>query len=186
MFRWRQQRIHREFGQEHWQPGTRRAWSANEEITSSHPIPVTGQSLARKRGDKMVLGSMMSDNLCSSFSTPGCSYITFQERQKLQIFCPLWKGCLNVTLELMCSTEIIRTYFTLCPPFLASAAPALCLSDFFWQIVSPEPRPVSWEESALAHCLEDEELPGGVRGNLWEEREIIPFHFVPAVIPGTG
>ena len=102
MFRWRQQRIHREFGQEHWQPGTRRAWSANEEITSSHPIPVTGQSLARKRGDKMVLGSMMSDNLCSSFSTPGCSYITFQERQKLQIFCPLWKGCLNVTLEFMC------------------------------------------------------------------------------------
>lgn len=38
------------------------------------------------------------------------------------------------------------TYFTVCPPFLASAAPALCLSDFFWQIVSPEPRPVSWEQ----------------------------------------
>ena len=173
MFRWRQQRIHESLDSRALTAGHQ--WAPGVQMRKLPP-PTPFQSLAGKIGHKMVPDSILlfhpEDH--TEFSKKH-KVIRVSYSLKRLYECDFW-----IYLIFNKDHQDLHTFQV---PFFWLVQP--CLSDFFWQIVSLEPRPVSWEESggALAHCLEDEELPGAGQ---FVRREIIPFHFVPLVIPGQA
>ena len=98
MFRWRQQRIHESLDRStdsghQWAPGVQM-----RKLPPPTPFPVTGQSLAGKRGCKMVPDSMTISR--HSFVPPGRSQGIFQETLSYAYYvCILWKGCSKMTFE---------------------------------------------------------------------------------------